>query len=39
MSVRQSNTEPYLRLIVECDTRARLDDWLSRLTDAIENKR
>ena len=37
--VRQSNTEPYLRLIVECDTRARLDDWLARLTDAIENKK
>ena len=35
VSVRQSNTEPYLRLIVECDTRARLDDWLSRLTAAI----
>ena len=28
----------YLRLIVECDTRARLDDWLARLTAAIENK-
>lgn len=37
--VRQSNTEPYLRLIVECDTRARLDDWLARLTAAIENKK
>ena len=36
VSVRQSNTEPYLRLIVECDTRARLDDWLGRLTFAIE---
>ena len=36
--VRQSNTEPYLRLIVECDTRARLDDWLTRLTEAIEGK-
>ncbi len=36
VSVRQSNTEPYLRLIVECDTRARLDDWLGRLTSAIE---
>ena len=39
ISVRQSNTEPYLRLIVECDTRARLDDWLARLTAAIENKK
>jgi len=38
ISVRQSNTEPYLRLIVECDTRVRLDDWLARLTAAIENK-
>ena len=38
ISVRQSNTEPYLRLIVECDTRARLDDWLARLTAAIEKK-
>ena len=38
VSVRQSNTEPYLRLIVECDTRARLDDWLGRLTAAIEAK-
>ena len=36
ISVRQSNTEPYLRLIVECDTRARLDDWLTRLTAAIQ---
>ena len=39
VSVRQSNTEPYLRLIVECDTRARLDDWLARLTAAIENRK
>jgi len=37
ISVRQSNTEPYLRLIVECDTRERLADWLGRLTRAIEN--
>ena len=36
--VRQSNTEPYLRLIVECDTPTRLDDWLARLTAAIERK-
>jgi phosphomannomutase len=39
VSVRQSNTEPYLRLIVECDTPARLDDWLARLTAAIENRK
>ena len=38
VSVRQSNTEPYLRLIVECDTRTRLGDWLGRLTTAIEGK-
>ena len=37
ISVRQSNTEPYLRLIVECDTRERLADWLGRLTHAIES--
>ena len=35
VSVRQSNTEPYLRLIVECDTRERLADWLGRLSSAI----
>ena len=38
VSVRQSNTEPLLRLIVECDTPARLKDWLARLTGAIEGK-
>ena len=35
ISVRQSNTEPYLRLIVECDTRERLDSWLETLSSAI----
>ena len=35
ISVRQSNTEPYLRLIVECDTRERLDAWLEKLSSAI----
>lgn len=34
ISVRQSNTEPYLRLIVECDTRDRMEDWLARLSGA-----
>ena len=29
-NVRKSNTEPYLRLIVECDTTARLQDWVAR---------
>ena len=35
ISVRQSNTEPYLRLIVECDTRERMNRWLQDLTEAI----
>ena len=35
ISVRQSNTEPLLRLIVECDSRARMEDWLSALSAAI----
>ena len=35
VSVRQSNTEPLLRLIVECDTRERMEAWLSALSAAI----
>ena len=35
ISVRQSNTEPYLRLIVECDTRERMEKWLAALSSAI----
>jgi phosphomannomutase len=35
ISVRQSNTEPYVRLIVECDTRERLEKWLSALSGAL----
>lgn len=35
ISVRQSNTEPYLRLIVECDTRERMETWLKTLSSAI----
>ena len=35
ISVRQSNTEPYLRLIVECDTRERMESWLKTLSSAI----
>ena len=35
ISVRKSNTEPYLRLLVECDTRERLDEWVERLGGAI----
>ena len=38
INVRKSNTEPYLRLLVECDTAERLADWTDRLTQAIENK-
>ena len=34
-NVRKSNTEPYLRLIVECATRAQLDDWVVRLAAAV----
>lgn len=32
ISVRPSNTEPYLRLLVECDTPARLARWQTCLT-------
>ena len=35
ISIRKSNTEPYLRLLVECDTRERLDEWVERLGGAI----
>ena len=38
ISVRKSNTEPYLRLLVECRTRGMLDNWVGRLSDAIEGK-
>ena len=36
ISIRKSNTEPYLRLIVECDTPDRLSSWQSALAGAIE---
>ena len=35
ISVRKSNTEPYLRLIVEADTAARRDRWVAALRAAI----
>ncbi len=35
ISVRKSNTEPYLRLLVECRTKDMLDDWVSKLSSAI----
>ena len=38
ISVRKSNTEPYLRLLVECRTKEMLSDWVGRLSAAIEGK-
>ena len=38
ISIRQSNTEPYLRLIVECDTAERLENWLGALSAAIRGE-
>ena len=35
VNVRKSNTEPYLRLIVECDTSARLKEWTGLFASAI----
>ena len=35
VNVRKSNTEPYLRLIVECDTPDRLRSWTDILTSAL----
>ncbi|MGN0852634.1 MAG: phosphomannomutase/phosphoglucomutase [Kiritimatiellia bacterium] len=35
ISVRQSNTEPYLRLLAECDTPERLAAWVDVLSAAI----
>ena len=35
VSVRQSNTEPLLRLLVECDTPERLEQWRGRLVAAV----
>ena len=37
INIRKSNTEPYLRLVIECDTAARLADWRALLTEAIES--
>ena len=36
VNIRKSNTEPYLRLIVECDTADRLKAWTSALEMAVE---
>ena len=38
VNIRKSNTEPYLRLIVECDTADRLENWISVLKGAIDDK-
>ena len=35
-NIRKSNTEPYLRLVAECDTAARLAEWTSLFRSAIE---
>ena len=38
INIRKSNTEPYLRLIVECDGAERLGAWVGILRDAIDDK-
>lgn len=38
LNVRKSNTEPYLRLLVECDTAARLKAWVDVLAGAIHGR-
>ncbi len=35
INIRKSNTEPYLRLIAECDSPARLEEWKGILSEAI----
>jgi len=35
VSVRQSNTEPYLRLLAECDTAERLGSWKNSMIAAL----
>ena len=36
VNIRKSNTEPYLRLIVECDSSVRLEEWTCVLKAAVE---
>ena len=36
INIRKSNTEPFLRLIVECRTRPMLEQWLELLKGAID---
>ncbi len=38
ISVRQSNTEPYLRLLAECDTSERLDAWKKAMSAAVNEQ-
>lgn len=35
VNIRKSNTEPYLRLIIECDTTERMNLWIELLKGAI----
>ena len=35
VNIRKSNTEPYLRLIVECTTQGLLENWTNTLKEAI----
>lgn len=35
-NIRKSNTEPYLRLVAECDSAARLEEWTGLLKEVIE---
>ena len=35
VSVRQSNTEPYLRLLAECGTEGRLEEWKKAMVAAV----
>ena len=39
INIRKSNTEPYLRLIVECDAAERLGNWTNVLKRAINDER
>ncbi len=37
ISIRESNTEPYLRLLAECDTPECLTAWMATLKSAVES--
>ena len=39
INMRKSNTEPYLRVIVECDAAERLGNWTNVLKRAINDER